>query len=270
MNADYPYLARMPKFERDGIPSLTGFRRETIARSVVLAVRDPLVVGDGAGEDAIASELAGAEIVARTGLFTTVTGTYRGVPVSVVSGDSGSPEAELALMDLFNYTDCETVIRIGGCGGWSEKVRVGDVVISSGAVRDEGMTKAHVRAEYPAIADWRVVAAMVAEAEALGTPHHVGITRSGDSEYTGWGKPGPGGYLQEEHKQIIDYWRRAGILNTDRESAAVLTLAALYGRRGGSVCSIGDNVVTGEAHKSGSGQNHAIKVGLGALARLSA
>jgi uridine phosphorylase len=270
MNADYPYLARMPKFEKDGIPSLTGFRRESVARSVVLAVRDPLVVGEGASEDAIAGELDDAKVVARTGLFTTITGTYRGVPVSVVLGGSGSPEAELALMDLFNYTDCDTVIRIGGCGGWGRNVRVGDVVISSGAVRDEGMTKAHVKAEYPAVADYRVVAAMVAEAEALGAPHHVGVTRSGDSEYTGWGKPGPGGYLQEEHKQIIDYWHRAGILNTDRESAAVLTLAALYGRRGGSVCSVGDNVVTGEDHRSGSGQNYAIRVGLGALARLAA
>jgi uridine phosphorylase len=270
MIADYPYLDRMPKFERDGIPLLTGFRRETVARSVVLAVRDPLVVGEGASEDAIVAQLQGAETVARTGLFTTISGTYRNVPVSVVLGGSGSPEAELALMDLFNYTDCDTVIRIGGCGGWGRNVRVGDVVISSGAVRDEGMTKAHVKVEYPAVADYRIVAAMVAEAEALGAPHHVGITRSGDSEYTGWGKPGPGGYLQEDHKQIIDYWSRAGILNTDRESAAILTLCLLYGRRGGSVCSVGDNVVTGEAHRSGSGQNKAILVGLGALARLAA
>lgn len=269
MTADYPYLDRMPKFERDGIPSLTGFRRETIARSVVLAVRDPLVVGEGADEDQIVAELEGARQVARTGLFTTYTGTYRGVPISVVLGGSGSPEAELALMDLFNYTDCDTVIRIGGCGGWGEKVRVGDIVITSGAVRDEGMTKAHVKVEYPAASDYRVVSAMVAEAEAVGHPFHVGVTRSGDSEYTGWGKPGPGGYLQDEHKQIIDYWRRAGILNTDRESAAILTLCSLYGRRGGAICSVGDNVVTGEPHKSGSGQRNAIRVGLGALARLA-
>lgn len=266
---DYPYLDRMPTFERDGVPTLTGFRRDRIAAKVVLAVRDPLVVGEGAAEDQIVAELDGAEEVARTGLFTTFTGRFRGVPVSVVLGGSGSPEAELALVDLFNHTDCDTVIRIGGSGAWSEKVRVGDVVVSAGAVRDEGMTKAHVRAEYPAVSDWRVVAAMVAEAEAIGHPFHVGITRSGDSEYCGWGKPGPGGYLQDEHTRIIDYWRRVGILNTDRESSAILTLAGLYGRRGGAVSSVGDNVVTGEPHRSGSGQRAAVLVGLGALARLA-
>ena len=266
--APYRYLATMPRFERDGVPSLTGLRRESVAPSVVLTVRDPLTVGDGAGDDAVAAMLDGAEVVARTGLFTTVTGTYRGVPVSIVTGGSGSPEAELALMDLFNATDADTVIRIGGCGAWGERVGVGDLVISAGAVRDEGMTRAHVRAEYPAVADYRVVSAMVAEAQAVGWPFHVGITRSGDSEYPGWGRPGPGGYLQPDHREIIDYWRRAGILNTDRETSAILTLSSLYGRRAGSVCSVGDNVVTGEAHRSGAGHAQAVRVGLGALARL--
>ncbi|WP_319533032.1 nucleoside phosphorylase [uncultured Cohaesibacter sp.] len=268
MSEDFPYLKSMPQFIRDGVPLLTGFKRDRIAPYVVLAVKDPLVVGEGAGEDALAGALDGAELSAQTGLFTTLTGTYQGAPISIVSGGSGSPEAELALMDLFNHTDCTTVIRIGGCGAWSEKVGVGDVVITSGAVRDEGMTKAHVKAEYPAVADWQVVAAMKAAADEVGHPYHIGITRSGDSEYCGWGKPGPGGYLQDEHKGIIDYWRRAGILNTDRESAAILTLCSLYGRRGGAVCSVGDNVVTGEMHKSGSGQTAAIKIGLAALARL--
>jgi uridine phosphorylase len=264
----HPYLANMPSFVKDGVPALTGFRRESIAPSVVLAVRDPLTVGEGAAEDAISRALDDAQVVARTGLFATVTGTYRGVPISVVSTGSGAPEAELVLMDLFNHTDCDTVIRIGGSGGWGEGVRVGDVVISAGAVRDEGLTKAHVRKEYPAYADYRVVGAMVAEAEAIGAPFHVGVTRTGDSEYCGWGKPGPGGYLQPDHAEIIDYWRRAGILNTDRETSPILTLAALYGRRGGSVCSVGDNLVTGEPHRSGAGHDNAIHIGLGALARL--
>src|SRR5215207_7779572 len=113
----HPYLANMPTFVKDGVPVLTGFRRETVVRSVVLAVRDPLTVGEGAGEDAISRALDDVRVVARTGLFATVTGTYRGAPVSVVSTGSGAPEAELVLMDLFNHTDCDTVIRIGGSGG---------------------------------------------------------------------------------------------------------------------------------------------------------
>lgn len=265
----HPYLKNMPVFERDGVPAMTGFTREIIAPSVVLAVRDPLTVGSGATEDAITRQLDDARLVAETGLFTTFTGTYRGAPISVVNTGSGAPEAELVMMDLFNYTDAETVIRIGGSGGWGRNVRVGDAVISSGAVRDEGLSKCHVRVEFPAFADHEVVSAMVAAARAIGAPYHVGVTRTGDSEYTGWGKPGPGGYLQPDHAEIIDYWHRAGILNTDRETATIMVLCALYGRRAGSVCSVGDNLVTGEPHRSGAGYENAIRIGLGALARLA-
>ncbi len=265
----YPYEATMPQFARDGIPTLTGFQRADVAPYVVLAVRDPLTASADGRDGDIASFLDDAKTVALTGLFSTITGTYQGVPISIVSGGSGAPEAELALMDLFNYTDASAILRIGGCGAWSDKVKVGDLVISAGAVRDEGMSKAHVRAEYPAVADHELVGFLADAARDIAATYHIGITRSGDSEYTGWGRPGPGGYLQDEHAGIIDYWRRAGILNTDRETSAILTLARLYGHRGGSVCSVGDNVVTGEAHRSGAGHQEAIRVGLSGLARLA-
>lgn len=264
-----PYAATMPQFARDGVPTLTGFRRESVSRYVVLAVRDPLTVSATGRDGDIASFLEGAEIVAQTGLFTTVTGTYQGVPISVVSGGSGAPEAELALMDLFNFTDCSAVLRIGGCGAWHSDVKVGDLLISAGAVRDEGMSKAHIRPEYPAVADHVLVGLLADAAQKIAAPHHLGILRSGDSEYTGWGRPGPGGYLQDDQAGLIDYWRLAGILGTDRETSAILTLCRLYGRRGGSICSVGDNVVTGEAHRSGAGHQEAIRVGLSALARLA-
>jgi uridine phosphorylase len=264
-----PYAATMPQFARDGVPTLTGFRRESVSPYVVLAVRDPLTVSATGRDGDIASFLDGAEIVAQTGLFTTVSGTYQGAPISVVSGGSGAPEAELALMDLFNFTDCSAVLRIGGCGAWHSNVKVGDLLISAGAVRDEGMSKAHVRPEYPAVADHVLVGLLADAAQQIDAPHHVGILRSGDSEYTGWGRPGPGGYLQDDQAGLIDYWRLAGILGTDRETSAILTLCRLYGRRGGSICSVGDNVVTGEPHRSGAGHQQAIRVGLSALARLA-
>jgi len=66
---------------------------------------------------------------------------------------------------------------------------------------------------------------------------HVGVTRSSDSDFCGVGRPSVGGYMQPHHLEVIDYYRRAGVLNGDRESAAIVTLATLFGRRGGSICS---------------------------------
>lgn len=265
MMDDYKYLDTMPRFEVNGKPALTQIEREKVGDYVILVVRDPLC---GYGKDAaeeVAAAMNDAELTARTGMFTTYTGTYRGARISVCSTGSGSPELELALLEFMMWSNADTFIRIGGSGAWSEDVSVGDLVISAGAVRDEGMTKWYVNANYPAVASYEVVVAMVQAAKMSGHRFHVGITRSGDSEFCGWGRPAYNGYLQEEHKRIIDYWNRAGVLNTDRETAAVLTLSSLFGKRGGSICSIGDNVITGQKFQAGAGHHQAIKVGLDAI-----
>jgi uridine phosphorylase len=61
---------------------------------------------------------------------------------------------------------------------------------------------------------------------------------------------------------------RAGVLNGDRESAAVVTLARLFDRRGGAICSVADNLMTGEKFVSGAGHNNAIETALEGMAVL--
>ena len=160
-----------------------------------------------------------SELVARTGMFTTYSGHYDGAHISVVSGGSGSPEAELVLHEFLENTAASAYLRLGGSGGMHESVRPGDVVISHGVVRDEGMTQAYVRPSFPAAASPEIVLALAQAGEELGARYHVGITRSSDSDFCGVGRPSVGGYMQPEHLEVIDYYRRAGVLNGDRESA---------------------------------------------------
>ena len=267
---NYRHLDYLPKFlTADGRPSLTGIDGKKIARYVIMTVRDPLC---GYNEDS-AKEIAGyldeSEEVARTGMFVTYTGKYKGVELSIVSGGSGAPEAELVLNEFMIFSEADTFIRVGGSGGWNENVHPGDVVISSGAVRDEGMTASYVVRQYPAFANYEVLLSLIEAATENGHKFHVGITRSGDSEYCGWGKPSYGGYIQKEQLEIIDYYHRAGVLNTDRETSAIFTLTTLFGLRGGSICSIGDNVVNKEGFKAGDGHESAIAIALEAIRKLN-
>ena len=266
---NYRHLDWLPKFVTDdGRPSLTGIRGETIGDYVLMTVRDPLC---GYNDDS-AAEIAGllddAELVARTGMFITYTGKYKGASVSVVSGGSGAPEAELVLNEFMIHSNARTFIRVGGCGAWNENVHPSDVVISSGAVRDEGMTSSYIVPQYPALAHYEVLISLIEAANNDGHKFHVGITRSGDSEYCGWGKPSYGGYIQKDNLEIIDYYHRAGVLNTDRETSAILTLTTLFGMRGGSICSVGDNVVNKEGFKAGGGHEAAIRIALEGVALL--
>ena len=252
----------------DDKPALTGIDPARIGDYVIVTVRDPLCDYDDDPAKQIASYLEDSELVGQTGMFTTYSGYFKNAHISVVSGGSGSPEAELILHEFLENTDASTYIRVGGSGGMHESIRPGDVVISKGIVRDEGMTQAYISPSYPAVASYEVVMALVQASLELKAQFHVGITRSSDSDFCGVGRPSVGGYMQPRHLEVIDYYRRAGVLNGDRESAAVVTIPTLFGKRGGSICSVADNIVTGETFTAGAGHDMAIRVALRGLSIL--
>ena len=266
----YPYARNVPLrgLYIDGRPALSGIDPDRVGDHVIITVRDPLCDYDADPAGQIARKLDDAEPIGRTGMFSSWTGSYRGAVITVVSGGSGSPEAELIMHELLANSSARTFLRVGGSGGMHPKVRPGDLVIARGVVRDEGMTAAYVPPSWPAAADPVLVLALARAAHDAGVPYHVGLTRSTDSDIVGGGRPGVGGYLQPRHTTVVDEWTRAGVLNGDRESAAIVTLAGLFGRRGGSLCSVADNISTGEAFVPGAGHTSAIDVALEGLAVL--
>ncbi|TAM67557.1 MAG: uridine phosphorylase [Microbacteriaceae bacterium] len=267
----YRYAANVPRrgLLVDGRPALSQLDVDQVARYVLVTVRDPLCAYDDDPASQIATMLEDAESIGKSGMFTSWTGRYRGVAVTVISGGSGSPEAELIMHELLEFTPADTFLRVGGSGGIHPKVKPGDVVISTGVVRDEGMTRAYVPESYPAVSSYEVVVAMRQAARKLGHSHHLGITRSSDSDFCGVGRPSVGGYFQPWHLDILDTWARAGVLNGDRESAAIVTLAQLFGRRGGSVCSVADNVIADRTFMAGAGHHNGIEIALEGLLELA-
>ena len=253
----------------DGKPALTGIDPARIGNYVIVMVRDPLCAYEDDPARQLAAQLEDGELVAQTGMFTTYSGHYQGAHISVVSGGSGSPEAELILHEFLENTAATTYLRLGGSGGMHESVRPGDVVISRGVVRDEGMTQAYIGPSYPAAASTELVLALAQAGEDLGARYHIGITRSSDSDFCGVGRPSVGGYMQPRHLELMDYYRRAGVLNGDRESAALVTLPQLFGARGGSICSVADNMITGERFEAGAGHDLAARMALRGLVILA-
>jgi uridine phosphorylase len=182
--------------------------------------------------------------------FRTVTGEYEGAPVTCTSTGIGSPSAAIAVEELARV-GAETFLRVGSCGVIQPGVDVGDLIITSGAVRQEGTSREYVREDYPAVADHEVVSALVAAAEELGYDYHVGLTCSTDSFYAGQGREGFGGFEAAGAEDLVDELRAASVLNFEMEAAAILTLANLYGLRGGAVCTVYANRVTGEFRTEG-------------------
>ena len=271
MHEQYEYYHNVPEkgLVINGRPALTQIDHTKVGDFVLITVRDPLCAYDEDPAKKVADRLENAELIGNSGMFTTYSGTYKGAKITVVSGGSGSPEMELILYDFMEYTDASTFLRVGGSGGIGDEVHPGDVVIASGVAREEGMTKAYIPAPYPAASHYEVINAMVQAAEEKQAPYHVGVTLSVDSDFLGGGRPSVGGYMQPWNIEIAGIYNRAGILNGDRESSSIVTLSALFGRRGGSICSVADNLCTGETFQAGGGHNHAIDIALEGCAILN-
>lgn len=266
----YRYGRNVPLrgLEIGGRPALTGIDPAKVGDYVLLFVRDPLCAYEDDPAAEVARRLEDAVLAGRSGMFTAWSGRHQGAHVTAVSGGSGGPEAELCMVELLEHTNASTYLRVGGSGGTNEKVRPGDIVIASGVVRHEGLSAAYVSGGWPAACSPEVVLALAEAARALGARYHIGLTRSSDSDFCGGGRPSVKGYLRPEQLLIVDECRRTGVLNGEREAAAIVTLATLFGRRGGSVCSVADNIATGEAFVAGAGHAAAVDVALAGVAYL--
>ncbi|MDL5360421.1 nucleoside phosphorylase [Halalkalicoccus sp. NIPERK01] len=182
--------------------------------------------------------------------YRTLTGRYDEVPISVTSTGIGGPSAAIAVEELARV-GADTFIRVGSCGAIQEGMDVGDLVITTGAVRQEGTSDEYVREDYPASADHEVVCALVAAAERLGYDYHTGITMSADSFYAGQGRPGFEGFEAAGSDDLVEDLREANVKNIEMEASAILTIANVYGLRAGAICSVYANRITGEFRTEG-------------------
>lgn len=180
----------------------------------------------------IAAYLENAKRIADHREFVTYTGFLHGTKVSVTSTGIGGPSAAIALEELVQ-AGADTFIRIGTCGGIQPEVQSGDLIIATGAVRMEGTTREYAPIEFPAIADFHIVQALVQAANTLGYPYHAGVIQSKDSFY-GQHSPErmPVGYALQ---QKWEAWKRLGCLASEMESAALFIVASALHVRVGTI-----------------------------------
>lgn len=190
--------------------------------------------------------------------YVTHTGRYKGVELSCTSTGIGGPSISVALEELFRV-GAHTFIRVGTTGAIQPDIEVGDLIISSGAVRLDGASKTYVDESYPAFADLEVTTALIEAAEALGVKYHVGVTASADSFYTGQGRPGYNGYQPSRSAESLVDLKRAGILNFEMEAATLFVVARLYGGRAGAITAVIAQRETGE-FKPDAGVDDEIRV----------
>ena len=190
-----------------------------------------IIPGDPDRVDRIAAMCEDVEGVADNREYRVVNATYEGRPLTICSTGIGCPSAAIAIEEL-HAVGVETVIRCGTTGALQSHIEIGDMVVATGAAKEEGTTKRYESSVYPATPTYDVLSALVESAEANDEDVHVGPIVSDDA------------YYAESDAAVAD-WEAAGLLAVEMEAAAVFTLARRKGMAAGAICTVDGNLVEG-------------------------
>jgi uridine phosphorylase len=202
-----------------------------------------LLPGDPDRTSRIAIRFDSVELERRNREFASVTGRYRGQRVSVVSTGIGSDNVEIVVAEILAITERPTFIRVGSCGALQPEMSLGDLAISTGAVRLESTTSFFVHDGFPAVADYEAVVALIEAAERLGHRYHVGITATAPGFFGAQGRPIP--QLPIRYPDLAEEMARQRVMNFEMEASALLVLSSLARCRAGVVCAVYADRTTG-------------------------
>jgi uridine phosphorylase len=190
-----------------------------------------LVPGDPGRVDRIADHCEDSETVAENREYKVVNASYEGRELTICSTGIGSPSAAIALEELA-AVGVETFVRVGTTGALQSGIEIGDMVVATGAAKDEGTTERYEDVEVPAVPDYEVLSALVDAAERRQAPVHVGPIATDDAFYA-------------ETEAYVEAWEAAGLLCVEMEAAALFTLARRKGLAAGAICTVDGNLVEG-------------------------
>jgi uridine phosphorylase len=237
-----------------------GVKRGEVAPSIVL-------VGDPARAEKVAARFdrrTHGPISNRE--YVTITGVLHGRPTTVCATGMGCDNTEMAVVELLQCVDRPDFVRVGSCGALRKESRIGDLVVSTAALRFEATSLGFVRPEYPAVSHYEAVLALVTAATREKARFRVGLTATTAGFY-GW-QAREGGPFAPREPGLDRELGALGVENFEMEASTLFTLAALKGLRAGCVCAVFANRPRNEfvsPTEKDAAEERAIDVGLGAL-----
>ncbi len=190
-----------------------------------------LMPGDPSRVERIAKHFDKAEKKAAYRGYVTYTGETGGVGITATSSGIGCPSTAIAMEELMKI-GADTFIRVGTTGALVPHLDSGDIVVATGSVRWEGTSKTYIPVEYPAVASYQVVNALLSAADELDIKVYPGIIISSDAYYGG-------------NDEVLRRFGEANVLSIEMEASLMFTLANIRGVRAGAICTVDGNIFKG-------------------------
>jgi purine-nucleoside phosphorylase len=166
------------------------------------------------------------------------TGSYDGVPVSVMGTGMGIPSASIYATELITEYGVERLIRVGSCGGILPSVEIRDVILAIGACTDSLVNRVRYGGhDFAATADYWLLKAAEQAAGDKGVAVKVGNVHSADLFYN------PDG-------EAFDQMEAMGVMAVEMEAAGLYGVAAEKGGRALTIATVSDHIRTGQSTSS--------------------
>lgn len=164
-----------------------------------------------------------------------IRGIYRGVGIAAVNTGMGPATTSIVVPEIVEgIGDVErmTLLRVGTCGSLQVQVKVGDLIVTTAAIRDEGTTQKWVPSEYPAVASMGVNLALLQAASehgyVVGKNLWAGVTHVKDELYA---VENPADTpLGPMRKAVLDSYKAMGALATEMEYTVFSLFAGMTNR----------------------------------------
>lgn len=166
------------------------------------------------------------------------TGTYKGEPISVMAHGMGIPSVSIYATELIAEYGVKRVIRVGSCGTTHPDVKLRDIIIGMGACTDANVNRIRFGGyDYAPIATFDLLRKAVAAAEQQNVRHHVGNLLSSDLFYT-------------PDTELFDLAAKYNVYGIEMEAAGIYPIAAEYDAEALAICTVSDDISSGEALSS--------------------
>ena len=197
-----------------------------------------IVPGDPKRVEKIAKLMDNPVHLASLREYTSWRGEIDGKAVIVCSTGIGGPSTSIAVEELAQL-GIRTFLRNGTTGAIQEHINVGDILVTTAAVRLDGASLHFAPMEFPAVSDFECMNALYKAAKDNGSTVHVGVTASSDTFYPGQERYDTyTGRVVRRFKGSMKEWQEMGVMNYEMESATLLTMCASQGLRAGMVAGV--------------------------------
>jgi uridine phosphorylase len=160
------------------------------------------------------------------------TGSHNGKKVTVGNGGRYAPDTAITT-EILCAGGVESLIRIGSCGALQEEIKIGDLIIVTGALRGEGTTTYYVPKNFSTVSHPEIVRALTEAAKDLQVRYHLGWVYTTDA-------------LFQETPQLIEELEQQRVSAIDMVTSAFLTIAQVRNKKAGAILAVSDECLKGK------------------------